>query len=773
MKIWTRFLALTLCVCLLSGLIGCGKESPQISVPETEPLSDGDVRALYASARQPVDAAANLSMNTQYSQSRCVGAETYTERISATAAYSGLRTGSMEALIREDLTIGTYEAQCTQSYMDGAAYCQVSGCGFTASMSADEFLADQIPAVLLDATLYGSLSCETTEEGTVITFAEASSLEDWAEECTQAELILASGTAALDANGALTATTYHAEYSLSAAVYTLDVSVTVTLPKKQILCIQHPEYSDGCTALTCFRAPRMLLRVVGNVYASQAMTGSTSETLCCEAAAAVRTQLIQIDTYGSGDDFMAKTDYTVSLTDYANHTVSNTKTEIFRDGVYSYTANSSEPGTQSGITPQQMRTYCEDALLAALFTPNYIADAVLTDTGDFYYLTFRGTDAFAEDLYDKVYGILQVDLDSYAASYTTDEASGYLTVNKYTGLPTAMGLYLSRSHVIDKVSYITTYQLDQSLNLSSATAYEAITGAPAPEAEPAEAATPLFYRVTGADGQTMWLLGTIHVGDARTGFLPKEIYSAFHAADALAVEFDISAFEEQAASDASLQARLAAAYYYGDGSKTSAHLDAELYESAYPLILASGNNSINTPYMKVSVWANLIENFYLQQDYSLTSARGVDQRLLALAKAQGKTILDIETGLSQVQMLTGYSEALQSSLLSDTVSVSLVDYNRELRELYELWCGGDEAALTEAMTDDTSGLTEDELKLYNEYMKATITDRNAKMLAAAQTYLESGETVFYAVGLAHLLGENGLVNALRAAGYTVELVAYQ
>lgn len=124
-------------------------------------------------------------------------------------------------------------------------------------------------------------------------------------------------------------------------------------------------------------------------------------------------------------------------------------------------------------------------------------------------------------------------------------------------------------------------------------------------------------------------------------------------------------------------------------------------------------------------------------------------------------------------MLTGYSEALQFSLLSDTVSVSLVDYNRELRELYELWCKGDEAALTEAMTDDTSGLTEDELKLYNEYMKATITDRNAKMLAAAQTYLESGETVFYAVGLAHLLGENGLVNALRAAGYTVELVTYQ
>ena len=39
--------------------------------------------------------------------------------------------------------------------------------------------------------------------------------------------------------------------------------------------------------------------------------------------------------------------------------------------------------------------------------------------------------------------------------------------------------------------------------------------------------------------------------------------------------------------------------------------------------------------------------------------------------------------------------------------------------------------------------------------------------------LESGDVVFYAVGLAHLLNNvNGLVDTLREAGYTVELVNY-
>ena len=62
--------------------------------------------------------------------------------------------------------------------------------------------------------------------------------------------------------------------------------------------------------------------------------------------------------------------------------------------------------------------------------------------------------------------------------------------------------------------------------------------------------------------------------------------------------------------------------------------------------------------------------------------------------------------------------------------------------------------------------------LYNEYNDAMIINRNADMLKVAVDYLESGDVVFYAVGLAHLLSGNGLVDTLREAGYTVELVSY-
>ena len=100
-----------------------------------------------------------------------------------------------------------------------------------------------------------------------------------------------------------------------------------------------------------------------------------------------------------------------------------------------------------------------------------------------------------------------------------------------------------------------------------------------------------------------------------------------------------------------------------------------------------------------------------------------------------------------------------------------------IRELFELWCSGDEAALIAYICSDAdpdnSDLTDEERALIEEYNNAMGPNRNDDMLEVAIGYLESGDVVFYAVGLAHLLAEDGLVNTLRAAGYTVELVQFQ
>ena len=204
----------------------------------------------------------------------------------------------------------------------------------------------------------------------------------------------------------------------------------------------------------------------------------------------------------------------------------------------------------------------------------------------------------------------------------------------------------------------------------------------------------------------------------------------------------------------------------------------------------------------VNLLGNMIDNFYLQQGYQLTGEKGVDNRLLAIAEEEDIPVREVESTLFQMEMTANYSDELQEFMLFSSLASDAQDYWESLSELYELWCSGDEAKLIEELTEEPWEITEEDLEitedmtdedkekvekiradldninaklkvLQEEYEKAMSIDRNVGMLEVAKEYLESGDTIFYAVGLAHLLAENGLVNTLREAGYTVELVTYQ
>jgi uncharacterized protein YbaP (TraB family) len=123
-------------------------------------------------------------------------------------------------------------------------------------------------------------------------------------------------------------------------------------------------------------------------------------------------------------------------------------------------------------------------------------------------------------------------------------------------------------------------------------------------------------------------------------------------------------------------------------------------------------------------------------------------------------------------MFANFSRELQLLILEENLDFTVAEYSSELQELYEMWCAGDEAALRKMLAEEDDEMTAEELALYQEYVDKVIIQRNEGMLDVAVEYLESGETVFYAVGIAHLLQENGLVDTLRTAGYTVEQVSY-
>lgn len=735
--------------------------APGTTVPvNTEPLAID----IYADAVSAIGE--NVTAKVNAKTEITVGNSTFPNTLDMSITYLGLGSDDLSARAKKTMTYGDYEDEVSELYQAGVVYTTFWSNKFSQKMPQEDFLSRYTPAILLDAALYETV----TMEGDTITFTDPTALESWLE----GELVTATGTATIT-DGALIGYTYNATYKVGPSQQTISVTQTLTPAASTTMpSIKAEDYIE----VESVDAVALLEQTYGYLRYASDVTFSASERVLSHAAAYTYGIQTNIDTWRSGDSPMIQIEQDISDMDYnTNNSYSTNILEVFRNGKYSRTQDDERPTADNSITLADITSYYREILTENVLSPDLMKTATITAVNGAYLAEFTLIDSFGNticaELCETIFGDATL-LNKAASKYENVELSYYLAVDKYTGLPTSMGFYYEGCHTLDGHDYPLTRQLDCYIDLASLDAYEAITERPSPDKEN-EGATPLLYHVTGEDGQEMWLFGTIHVGDSRTGSLPQELYDAFSASDALAIECNSDAFDKQLDEDEELSDKVSSYYFYSDGSLTKDHItDETLYDDAIQMLKASGNYHANIPYLKAYMLGSSLDSFYLRLGYHLTSDKGAESRLILLAKQKEKPIWEVESSLFQIQMLTGYSDPLQEELLKDNVYTTPEEYWESIDELYALWCAGDEAALIEHLRDDTSELTEEELVLYEEYNTAIMTDRNDGMLEVAKQYLESGDTVFYAVGLAHLLDENnGLVFTLRDAGYTVTLVEYQ
>ncbi len=771
MKAAKPVLLFAVCTILaFSLIIFCDRIQPSLqddntaTRPDTAPTTPADPLNYYATAAEDLRSAGNLSYCYTFNRSRTAGNETYCESRSGSALYSGLNTNEPEALLLEDVTYDSYNAHFTEAYRNGRAYAQVRGSSFVCDLTADAFLSRQVPAVLLDHTLYSQVQAE----GLTYSFFGARALESWVDPTGQAALISAAGTATMDADGRILLATYEAEYMLGTVRYRLSVSVDLTAQPEATA----PEFPENCAVISDLEILRMMLQAVNGVYSTDSVTSDFTETIQFGLLQETRSTTGSYCFHDSGADFLARLVYENVRTAVGGTTTSS-QNNIFRDGQYLCSINGDEPFIDGSYNADNLRVLCEDSILSSMITPEYISGAQITDNGDFWVISFDGNDAYIQHLGGKIDAAmgLNVSLDLQSESCSTETAGGYLIVNRYTGLPVAMGLSLERTHVINGVSFSMAFHRDQSLTLSCPDAFETITGE-APEPTQTATITPPFFRVTGENGQQMWLMGTLDVGDDRTCNLPQQILDALAGSDALAVEYDPEDFTAAVSSDPALLEQLLALYCYGDGT-TAEHLPEDLYARLYPFMLATGLNSTGSNRLTPMVWAGRIENLYLSQSYCLSAMDSCEARLLALAREKSMPIYQMESGLDRARTLTGLSEELQIRILRYLLEQGIIAYNSDALLEYTLWCSGDLEGLSQQLTAATSGLSDEDQAFFDAYDQAFLSGRTELMCSTAVGYLESGETVFFCVSTSNLLGEAGLPEALRAAGYTVEAVSYQ
>jgi len=781
-----QIISALLVVALLFTLAGCQNAQKDAIATQpteaTEPVLDG--AEIYNDARVALEAMETVSLDVKQVLTTTVDGCQIVNETEQVMTYSGYTTDSPVIMLEETVTesldaagvFGETRDFYRETYADGKLYVDFGGAAFVGDMDADAQTGRYVPLALLDAEDFQQLSVEETSSGMTVSFTAPTEAEFWGLP-EQAQLLDASGSAAINAEGALTQMNYSLTYAHGPVEATLEVE---SKPRELTRAVAVPENTDRFTPMENVEVLKLTVDSNNKLRNTSIARVNRTESITCEAAGVAYEANSKVEIYGLTGDLKTKVETLTYIAEASSGAFASNRVETYNEGVYVIQVDDGVPTTQSGVDQEDIRDYCKLQLSMNVADPSFWRSATVEDLGSTYLIEYAYTEEAGNNLQNAACVLLFGDatvLNNAASAYTNDEVAGYLAIDKYTGFVTASGLSFAGKHTIQGRDYLLSMELNQAVEMPAYGVYKAITGNDQAEEEPEEKAAPLFYHVTGQDGQEMWLLGTIHVGDERTAYLPYEIYEAFDSADALALEMDQELFEQQLQEDEKLMEKASRAYYYTDGSTTQDHLLEELYTTALKYMKASGSYESGILYMKPSLWQSVIENFYLQQGHELRPEQGVENRLTQRAKEQDKPIREIESGLEQLKVLTDWSDTLQQVMLAETLSYDVEEYWAQMMELYELWCAGDEESLRQLLTseDDLSQLTMGLMPEVEEYNKTMMYDRNETMFDAAVDYLESGEVIFYAVGLAHLLdGENGLLVALREAGYTVEqVVCYQ
>lgn len=281
-----------------------------------------------------------------------------------------------------------------------------------------------------------------------------------------------------------------------------------------------------------------------------------------------------------------------------------------------------------------------------------------------------------------------------------------------------------------------------------------------------EEVTPLFYKITNNENSsTIYLLGSIHVADDKIYPLNDTIMSAYHASDYLAVECDIVNI------DSSIQAEQTKKMMYTDGTMIKDHINEKVYQKMVEFLENKG--MYNTVYdsFKPIFFTSLFESL-VYEEANLNPNAGIDMHFINLAMKDKKSILEVESIDFQFDLLSTLSDEINNLMLESYIEDYAIQVENT-KALYVAWKKGDIKDLERLSLAEDESMTETERKLYEEYKKLLLNNRNHGMASKLEQYMAENKNVFCLVGAGHIVGNEGVAKLLENNGYTVEQIKYK
>lgn len=268
----------------------------------------------------------------------------------------------------------------------------------------------------------------------------------------------------------------------------------------------------------------------------------------------------------------------------------------------------------------------------------------------------------------------------------------------------------------------------------------------------------ILYKVSGngAKGDS-YVMGTHHLAPISILDSLESFNSAINSVDAVYGEIDQSEMNSPQTQQKMMMAAMAPT-----DSTLSKVFTKEQYDSIDNVLkkYSGGQAALNMlePMIPTLVSQQLAILINMQIIPNFNPMQQLDTHVKAIGAQAGKEVNGFETVEFQINVLFGDPISKQAEDLLE--SIRKEDMMKSFSfDLYNAYITQDIEKLRQLMIDPDLGLEpEDEAKM--------LTNRNINWVNQLKTILPQ-KSVFVCVGAGHLPGENGVLNLLRQAGYTI------
>ena len=256
-------------------------------------------------------------------------------------------------------------------------------------------------------------------------------------------------------------------------------------------------------------------------------------------------------------------------------------------------------------------------------------------------------------------------------------------------------------------------------------------------------------------GESLYIGGTCHLLRSSDYPLPPEFELAYGQADTLVFEMDPAVIN-----DPDFAFRLLKASSYTDERSLKTILSETTYEKLVEKCEQNGFpiemfNKTKPGMVMMMLMTKELAKFGVTE-------KGVDVYYHTRGLKDRKKILAFETAEFQIELLTSLGEGIENTIVVHSLQ-DIENLKNNFDRLIKAWREGDMAEIYEHFVAD--------LHEYPQLQAKLLVNRNKLWMKSLDNFINTPETEFILVGVAHMVGHEGLISLLQQKGYTIEQIS--